>query len=1104
MLDMLDRTASAYEDLIERLKAFRRRERTVQAGAGAVLALAILLALAIPYSILEMRIYLPPAAKVILGGMLIVVLCTALGVLCLSPLLSRRTLVNAARRVERSFPNFQQRLVGALQLWSKRDGAPEGYASSLIEGTVLQATEIAQDADFGEAVSRRRLRFSVRLLAAMVLVGAVLVSVFPVPLKGAMSRWAHPLTRFARPPDTVVSVMPGDVEIVKGEDLTIHLRLTGRIPDRVRIRTRELQARRWLDADVAVVDEDTTRYTFRAVKRSLTYLVLAGDGEAGPYRVTVIDRPMVRRIRAQYDYPSYTGLPNKVEEEGHLSAIRGTSVTLDIVANKPLQAAELRFERGPALTGRVEDRTSRTHLRITQDDRYRIHLMDLDGVTNDEPISYRVLVLDDEAPQVRIVYPGRDVDLSEDMKVTLAIEARDDFGFSEMELVYMLGDGPALRKRLPASLQGADLRMEYLWDLADMNLLPEDVIRYYVEVADNDTISGPKRGKSAEYRIRFPSLYEIFEDVERSQEEQIVTMEEMLEQGKEMRNRLDDLRRELMRRDIDWEQMKDVERAIESQKEMADELEELSDQLGSTIDKMEQSGLSTLETVQKMEQIRELMAELATPELTRSMDRLHQALQELDRQEIQRAMDQFSLTQEEFQKRLDRTLSILKRLQAEQRMDAAIKQAEELASRQEEINRRIQETAPADTLARQEDALARDTDRLCQDLGETAETMEETSPSLSEEVSRLAEEMKEQALSDRMTEMAETLRSEQRTDAGKEGAQLAEDLRTLGSELKATREKLRQNQKTEISEEISAAMRDLLYLSYGEEQIAGALRGEDPVDLTERQAGLVSGASRVADRLLQTAQKTFFVTPAIGKEMGTSLQKMTQAASELEQGRPMSGSALAQEAMISLNRTTALLRSAQSALNASQSSTGLSEMMERMGAMAQGQMDINQATQDLFGKGQLSMQDRAAMARLAAEQEALRQAMEELAGQMTGRSQVLGRLDQLGEEMERIVEDLKRQRVDQRTLDRQQKILSRLLDAQRSIHRREHSRKRRSAPGGEEAYRGPDGLPESLGAAEDALRERLIEALRPRYPNQYRELIRRYFETLARDRERTW
>lgn len=1102
---MMDHAAEAYTDLTERLRGFRRAERRTDAGAGVMLTLSILLALAIPYAVLEMRFYLPPSAKVGMGAMLVLVVCIMLGAFLLWPLLRTRTLVDAARKAEEKFPEFEQRLIGMLQLWPKRAGTPEGYAPALIEGTVLQAEEIVRNTDFGEAVDRRRFRLSARLLSGTVVVGIILALVFPDQMRAAGARWTHPLTRFVRPPETGVFVTPGHAEIVKDDDLEILLRITGRIPDRVRIRSKEARARRWHDANVTLNGGDTLSYTFKAVKRSLEYLVLAGDAEAGPYRVTVIDRPMVRRIRAKYDYPPYTRLPGKIEEEGNLSAILGTEVTLDLLANKSLRTAELRFDGGDTLEGLVEDRAARIRLRITQDARYRIHLVDLDGVENDEPISYRVLALEDEVPSVRIVHPGRDVDLPDEMTVPLFIEARDDFGFSGVVLVYVLNDGQRVRRGLPASLSDADLSLDHLWDLSDMNLLPEDVIRYHVEVADNDTISGPKWGKSAEYRIRFPSLYEIFEDVERAQEEQIVTMEEMIEQGQEMKRRLDDLSRELMRDDIDWEQTKDVERTIERQKEMAKELEEVSDRLGNTMDKLEQSGLATLETLRKMEQIRELMDELATPELNRAMDRLHRALQELDRQEIQRAMEQFSLTQEEFQKRLDRTLSILKRLQAEQRMDAAVKRAEELASRQEEINHRVGETSSVDTLAHQEDALARDTDRLREDLENASETMKDVSGALSEEVAELANRMEEEALSGRMREMSEMLRAERRDDAGRAGAQLAEDLRVLEAELKAAREKLREDQRAEISAEIAGAMRDLLYLSHQEERVAGALREVRPsADLTERQAGLVSGASLVADRLLRAAQKTFFITPAIGKEMGTSLQKMTQAASELEQGRANQGAVRAREAMISLNRTTALLRAARSSLNAAESSTGLSEMMERLGAMSQSQMNINEATEGLFGKGKLSMRDRAAMARLAAEQEALRQSVEQLAREMMGRSQIMGRLDQIGEEMKRIAGDLKRQRVDQRTLDRQRRILSRLLDAQRSINRREYSRKRRSAPGGEEAYRGPDALPENLGSAEDSLRERMIEALRARYPKEYKELIRRYFEALARDREREW
>ena len=138
------------------------------------------------------------------------------------------------------------------------------------------------------------------------------------------------------------------------------------------------------------------------------------------------------------------------------------------------------------------------------------------------------------------------------------------------------------------------------------------------------------------------------------------------------------------------------------------------------------------------------------------------------------------------------------------------------------------------------------------------------------------------------------------------------------------------------------------------------------------------------------------------------------------------------------------------------------------------------------------------MARLAAEQEALRRGVEDLLKEFGNRSEILGRLDKMGEEMKKVVDDLDRGQVDHRTIDRQQRILSRLLDAQKSVQRRDYTRRRRSRPGQAVVRRSPAELADDLGQDREQLRQDLLRALDEEYPKAYQDLIRAYFQALSR------
>ena len=139
------------------------------------------------------------------------------------------------------------------------------------------------------------------------------------------------------------------------------------------------------------------------------------------------------------------------------------------------------------------------------------------------------------------------------------------------------------------------------------------------------------------------------------------------------------------------------------------------------------------------------------------------------------------------------------------------------------------------------------------------------------------------------------------------------------------------------------------------------------------------------------------------------------------------------------------------------------------------------------------------LGRMAAEQEAIRRQLEQMASQAAGRSDMMGNmLEGAAKEAEEVVKELRERGLSREVLERQNRIFNRLLDAQRAIQERESGRRRKSErPEGFTISR-PDGLPEGLleSESDQELLRQQMERWKGGYPDSYRNLIRRYYELL--------
>ena len=111
---------------------------------------------------------------------------------------------------------------------------------------------------------------------------------------------------------------------------------------------------------------------------------------------------------------------------------------------------------------------------------------------------------------------------------------------------------------------------------------------------------------------------------------------------------------------------------------------------------------------------------------------------------------------------------------------------------------------------------------------------------------------------------------------------------------------------------------------------------------------------------------------------------------------------------------------------------------------------------------------------------------------------MLGDLGKISDEMKEVVHALEQNNVDRETIQKQDRILSRMLDASKSMHERDYEQKRKSVSGTPTTGKRPAELDPELLNEKQRFREDLINALQQGYSRDYQELIKKYFELLEK------
>lgn len=102
--------------------------------------------------------------------------------------------------------------------------------------------------------------------------------------------------------------------------------------------------------------------------------------------------------------------------------------------------------------------------------------------------------------------------------------------------------------------------------------------------------------------------------------------------------------------------------------------------------------------------------------------------------------------------------------------------------------------------------------------------------------------------------------------------------------------------------------------------------------------------------------------------------------------------------------------------------------------------------------------------------------------------------------MEEVVRELKQNNISDELIQKQERILTRLLDATRSMNERDYEKRRESRTGEQITGKPPADLKFNEDDLMSRIRQDLLKALEEGYAKDYEILIRKYFEALQKQK----
>ena len=1004
---------------------------------------------------------------------------------------------------------------------SLHDAAMDQQRSSLNSQTL--------ESEINAYRSGHEITGTLQLASFLSIIGLLLFGGFSVIEQAAFQRILTPSEAYFRPNPFTFSVSPGDSTLEQGTGQQIRVNFTSgqQLPEQVRLAFRTRAETDFRLQPMETESEGNFVSSSLQLFDNAEYYLLMDGYRSEVYELQVQLLPRFTDLQITGIPPAYTGIDTLRLNYpfSRVETYPGTEIQIAGGVNQPLSKIVINSTLRDSVSMSLQDDSSTYATAFTTTssrDSLWFDLRESGGLQNRNTFSFEIVPVADQSPLVQLTEPESLVSLLEPSELEMAYEMEDDFGFSRIRLGYVVersfgGSGQQTRYIALPTPSDRIATGQYTWNLSELQLLPLDAVRYWIEVTDNDAYSGFKTTRSAEQRVVVQSITENLLAQEEQENEVADQLRDFQQAYEQNRREFEDLRQQILQNEGDnWDQQQAAEDIRESREELSRQLDEITEQFEQLREDLADDNQLSQETKALYEDLQRLIEEIDDPAILEAMQKLQEGLHDMNMDQVRESMEQLEFDEERYQQRLERTLELFRDLQMNAELDRMNAILEDLAQQEESL---IGDEIPsAQEQQQRQQQIQENLDMVRQKLEELPER---SSRRNQQEISRLSEELQEQI---RQTDqqLGEDLQQLQQGGEGsdQESQQRREEIR---DQLESMQQQISQSSQMMGQESVQVnrrallgLMQNLLLLSDAQEELV-----EKTGNLVQGSAGFVEAArdqrvisrsfSQITDSLFRVSAEVPRFPNLINDRKAVvqqHLDRAVQLLAERDRNRSVSEERTALGGINDIASMLADLLEQLDNMSGQGGGGGMSaeQLTEQLQQMSGEQARLNQMMQDMINDmaGERLMQDQMErLDQMARQQNEIRRQLRQLQqeGGFSPGDQLSSELERLAEQMEDAINDLRGGVTEERVLvQRQQNILSRMLQAERALNERDEDEERRGEEATDVERISPSEL--TLETLREEIERRMLQSDDTRFTREYQELIRQYFRILEEQERR--
>jgi hypothetical protein len=1053
-----------------------------------------------------------------------------------------------AGRIGENFAGIKDSIANSLSLYKltrKKEFKNLYYSENLILSNLEKTDSETGDVDLSSFVKYKNLGKPFIVFLFSVFFIALSFTVFPGALFSSLERLInYKYSYIDNKLGIAFEISPGNYETFKGDRVNVSIKIksnkAGLKIDDIEFYTKQFTPDGYeilSDSKELKASAENTFYTsIENISSDLIYYTEYKEIRSEEYRIKISDYPILKNLFVTVTPPEFTGMPVKkqIENEGDIYCIEGSRITFDIKSSKELSSAGIMLNdeyinlnvQGDGASGTVE---------ANQEGNYKIKLKDQRGNESKNEKTYTLKLIKNEPPGIVIIEPqDENYFIKGEKEILLKARIKDDYGFSKLILNFRKAKSNISASQnyttvsVPIiNLNATELEVPYLWNLKNLNIHSGDVIEYYMEVTDN---SG-KTGKTGLRYLTYKSLSDILkksEDVTKNLEKDLkAIMDDIKKMNEDIQ--------ELKKNNTEELGVNDAQKRLDLQ----NRLENLQNNMDATQQKMEkgmndlqQKNMLSEKTLEQFMKLQEMFNKINTPEFRDMMKKMLESLKKNDLNQLREEMKNFHFDEEAFKKQIDMIMKLMQKIENLQKFGELTQKLDDITKNQEELKKltektKQEETNKLNTLSNRQQDIKEQTqdfkDRLKKLIDELNKMKEDINPN---DLQKLDRKMDQKNTQNKMQKSSNELMKSQKENSEKTQKDILDDLIEMNEDMQNALESAMdsQNINKKMMDNVERIKNELEKLSKEQQELKDKTDDIEKNDNEEfqksriKQSDLKNKLTGDINDLMEMTKDGMQVTPDLGKELGNAYNKMDKAVGNLSKREREDALGNQGKAKHSLDNAAKMLgdmleKMKQQGKSGMKGQGRLGQLMQQLAKIIGMQQALNGQMQKMGQNGrngkdgrdgneEMQNETKVQIDRLKLQQEEIRKSLEQLNQEFEKEKErsgekLLGDLKEVEKQMKESVRDLSDYNVNDKLQERQNRILSRMLDAQLSQREKDFEQKRESKPGEDVVRTSPPEVVISGPNSINALKDDFLRLQKEGYTEDYEALIMQYLLKLS-------